>query len=148
MSRFEWTSLALQILTLVAASYFAYTQNVVNDRLARLEDYVSVSAIPDAGGIRFINTGGSNVYIDEVDVDASSTRYDKPRQIAAKADGNSSYFLPVSLELANRKTFDITLKLTDEFGGHWISQHGGGAADDDPKTGAFNVWTYQTKKAD
>ena len=148
MSRFEWISLSLQVVTLIAASYFAFAQNAVNEHIARLEDYVSVSAVPENGGIRFLNTGGSNVYIDEIDVNTSSTVYDRPRQIAAKADGNSSYFWPVSFELANQKSFTITLKLTDEFGHHWISEHGGGATDDDPKTGSFSVWTYQTKKAD
>jgi hypothetical protein len=74
MSRFEWISLSLQIVTLIAASYFAYAQNAVNEHIARLEDYVSVSAVPENGGIRFLNTGGSNVYIDEIDVNASSRK--------------------------------------------------------------------------
>lgn len=148
MSRFEWVSLTLQVVTLFAASYFAFTQGVVNERLARLEDYVSVSAVPDGTGVKFINTGGSNVYIHAINVDGQETNYDIPRQIAAKADDASSYFVPISFETANKKEFSVTLKLSDEFGTPWISQHGGGAADEDPKTGFFNVWTYQTKKAD
>ena len=147
MSRFEWTSLVLQIVTLIAASYFAFSQGVVNDRLARLEDYVSVSAVPEGAGVKFINTGGSNVYINDISIDGQKTTYDKPRQIAAKAGDSSTYFMPISFETANKKDFAITLDLTDEFGSHWISQHGGGATDDDPKTGTFSTWTYQTKKA-
>lgn len=148
MSRFEWTSLVLQVITLVAASYFAFTQGIVNDRLARLEDYVSVSAVPEGAGVRFINTGGSNVYIHRLSIDGEETAYDHPRQIAAKADGASSYFVPIRFETANKKDFSITLHLTDEFGMPWISEHGGGAADEDPKTGLFNIWTYKTTKAD
>ncbi len=144
MSRFEWVSLSLQIVTLVAASYFAFAQGVVNDRLARLEDYVSVSAVPEGAGVKFINTGGSNVYIHSINIDGQETRYSPPRQIAAKT-GDSSYFMPIGFETANKKEFSITLRLTDEFGTPWISEHGGGAADEDSKTAFFNVWTYKTQ---
>lgn len=147
MSRFEWVSLVLQVVTLFAASYFAFTQGVVNERLARLEDYVSISIVPEGTGVRFINTGGSNVYIRSINVDGQETNYDHPRQIAAKADGASSYFMPIGFETANKKDFSITLNLTDEFGTPWVSEHGGGAADEDPKTGYFNIWTYKTTKA-
>ncbi len=147
MSRFEWVSLSLQIVTLAAASYFAFVQNDVNNRLARLEDYVSVSAVPEGAGVKFINTGGSNVYIHAIKIDGQETNYDHPRQIAAKAGDASSYFVPVSFETANKESFEITLKLTDEFGDPWISEHGGSAADADPKTGFFNVWTYKTTSA-
>lgn len=146
MSRFEWVTVALQIFTLGFASYFAFIQNAVNERLARLEDYVSVTAVPDGAGVRLINTGGSNVYINEIEVDGTSTRYDQPRQIAAKAGDASSYFLPITLETANKESFSIRLTLTDEFGSRWISEHGGGAADQSPTEGAFTVWTYKTKK--
>ena len=146
MSRFEWISFTLQAITLVAASYFAFVQNEVNERLARLEDYVSVTALPEDGGVRLINTGGSNVYIHEMTLDGESTRYDRPRQIAAHAEDYSSYFVPVSLETANKETFSISLALTDEFGNEWTSEHGGGAADNDPEVGTFNIWTYQTVK--
>jgi hypothetical protein len=146
MSRFEWITLALQVFTLGFASYFAFIQNTVNERLARLEDYVSVTAVPDASGVKFINTGGSNVYIHEIEVDGAITSYEKPRQIAAKAGDVSSYFLPITLETANKDSFFIRLKLTDEFGEHWVSEHGGGAADQNPSEGAFTVWTYRTIK--
>jgi hypothetical protein len=145
MSRFEWVSLSLQIVTLIAASYFAFAQGAVNERLARLEDYVSVSAVPEGAGVKFINTGGSNVYIHTINIDGQETRYDPPRQIAAKAGDASSYFAPISFETSNKKEFSISLKLTDEFGTLWISDHGAGAADEDPKTGLFNVWTYKTQ---
>ncbi len=144
MTRFEWVSFALQVLTLMAASYFAGVQNTVNDRLARLEDYVSVSAVPEGSGIRFLNTGGSNVYINAISVDGHEEVYTPPRQIAAKSEGASSYFVPISFETANKKEFDIILELIDEFGTPWISRHGGAAADEDPATGLFHVWTYKT----
>lgn len=146
MSRFEWITLALQIFTLGFASYFAFIQNTVNERLARLEDYVSVTAVPDGGGVKFINTGGSNVYIRAIDVDGVRTSYEQPRQIAARAGETSSYFVPIALETANKERFSIRLELADEFDTAWISEHGGGAADQNPNEGAFTVWTYQTKK--
>jgi len=148
MSRFDKISFVLQVITLIAASYFAFAQNEVNERLARLEDYVSVSAVPEDGGIRLINTGGSNVYVHELNIDGDVTRYERPRQIAARSDDYSSYFVPISLETANKSEFSITARLTDEFGDAWISEHGGGAADDDPETGSFNIWTYQTIRKD
>lgn len=147
MTRFEWTTIVLQLITLGFASYFAYIQNEINVRQAEINDYVSVSAIPDQGGIRFLNTGATNVYIEEVDVDASSTKYEPPRQIAAKAGDASSYFLPIDLTTANEPSFTITLKLKDEFGQEWVSEHGGGAADTDTTQGRFSVWTYRTKPA-
>lgn len=147
MPRSEWISLSLQILTLIAASYFAFVQNTVNERLARLEDYVSVSAVPEGNGIKFLNTGGSNVYIHAMLIDEQEIRYDKPRQIAAKAEDASSYFVPIDLATANKESFSVRLELTDEFGDAWISEHGGGAADQDPETGRFNAWTYRTQRA-
>lgn len=146
MSRFDQISFALQAITLVAASYFAFVQNEVNERLARLEDYVSVSAVPADGGIRLINTGGANVYMHELVVDGNTTRYDRPRQIAAHAEDYSSFFVPISLETANKDEFSILIRISDEFGDQWLSEHGGGAADEDPETGRFNIWTYRTVK--
>ncbi len=147
MSRFEFSTIALQLLTLAFASYFAFVQNQINNRQSQINDYVSVSAIPDQGGVRFLNTGATNLYINRVVVDGKETVYDKPRQIAAKTGDASSYFSPISFETANKKEFSLVLDLTDEFGTHWISEHAGAAADEDPKTGLFNVWTYRTRQA-
>ncbi len=147
MSRFEYTTIVLQLLTLGFASYFAFVQNEINNRQARINDYVSVSAVPDNGGVRFLNTGATNVYLDRISIDGVETVYDQPRQIAAKAGDASTYFAPISFDLANKKDFQIELELTDEFGALWISKHGGSAADEDPKTGLFNVWTYRTSHA-
>lgn len=146
MNRFEWASLSLQILTLACASYFAFSQNLINIRQTSLEDYVSVSAVPDGGGVKFLNTGGSNVYIHSLEVDGVQTNYERPRQIAAHTDDASSYYIPVPFETANKKDFLIRLEITDEFGMRWISEHGGGATDEDPATGYFGVWTYRTEK--
>lgn len=147
MNRFEWTSLGLQLLTLCFASYFAFVQNEINNRQAAINDYVSVSIIPDQGGVRFLNTGATNVYLNRITVDGEETVYTQPRQIAAKAGEASTYFAPISFELANKKDFALELDLTDEFGARWISRHAGSAADEDPTTGMFNVWTYRTSRA-
>lgn len=146
MNRFEYTSIGLQLLTLCFASYFAFVQNQINNRQAAINDYVSVSIVPDQGGVRFLNTGATNVYIDKVTVDGEETLYNEPRQIAAKAGEASTYFAPIKFETANKKDFSVILQLTDEFGTRWISRHAGSAADEDPKTGLFNVWTYRTSR--
>ncbi len=147
MSRFEWATIALQLLTLCFASYFAFVQNQINNRLSAINDYVSVSIVPDNGGVRFLNTGATNVYLDRVMIDGEEAVYDEPRQIAAKAGEASTYFAPIKFETPNKKDFAITLELTDEFGMRWVSRHAGAAADEDPKTGLFNVWTYRTSRA-
>lgn len=147
-SRFEWASLCLQILTLGFASYFAFVQNQINLRQASITDYVSVSIVPDQNGVRFLNTGATNVYLDRVTIDGEETVYPEPRQIAAKAGEASTYFAPIGFETANKKEFSIKLELTDEFGSRWISRHAGAAADEDPSTGLFNVWTYRTSRVE
>lgn len=146
MNRFEWVSLSLQFVTLICASYFAFTQNTINERQSRLEDYVSVSIVPEGGGVKFLNTGASNVYIRSIEIDGVKTNYEKPRQIASRTEDASSYYMPITLEAANKKEFPIRLDLEDEFGTHWISEHAGGASDEDPATGYFGVWTYRTVK--
>lgn len=148
MNRFEWTSLGLQFITLCLASYFAFVQNEINNRQAAINDYVSVSIVPDQGGVRFLNTGATNVYLDRITVDGEETVYSQPRQIAAKAGEASTYFSPIKFETANKKEFTIMLELTDEFGTRWVSRHAGSAADEDPKTGLFNVWTYRTSRVE
>jgi hypothetical protein len=146
MSRFERISLALQVLTLFFACYFAYTQNIINERQAKINDYVSITSVPDNGGIRLLNTGATNVYIDAITVDGTRIDYNPARQIAARAVDSSSYFLPISLETANKKSFSISVELTDEFGTRWVSKQGGEAADEDPNTGRFSIWTERTMK--
>jgi hypothetical protein len=147
MSRFEWTTIGLQLLTLGFASYFAFVQNQINNRQAAITDYVSVSVIPDNGGVRFLNTGATNVYLDSITIDGEEIIYDQARQIAAKAGEASTYFAPIKFETANKTDFSIVLELTDEFGTRWTSRHAGAAADEDPQTGLFNVWTYRTSRA-
>lgn len=147
MSRFEWTTIGLQLLTLGFASYFAFVQNQINNRQAAINDYVSVSITPDNGGVRFLNTGATNVYLDRITIDGEEVIYDQPRQIAAKAGDASTYFAPIKFDTANKEEFSIVLELTDEFGARWVSRHAGAAADQDPKTGLFNVWTHRTLRA-
>ncbi|MEO5927467.1 MAG: hypothetical protein ABIO72_02070 [Patescibacteria group bacterium] len=146
MNRFEYASLVLQILTLFLASYFAYTQNVINDRQARITDYVSITAVPDNGGIRLLNTGATNVYINAITVDGERTEYKPARQIAARAIDAASYFVPITLETANKDAFSVRVEIEDEFGTHWISTQGGAKGDDDPATGRFSIWTERTTK--
>lgn len=146
MSRFEYISLVLQIVTLLCASYFAFTQNIINERQARIADYVSVTAVPENGGIRLLNTGATNVYIDAITVDGKRDEYKSPRQIAARAVESASYFVPISLETANKDSFTVRVELEDEFGTRWISVQGGSKGDDDPAAGRFLIWTERTTK--
>jgi hypothetical protein len=144
MSRFERITLVLQIATLFFACYFAYTQNVINERQAKINDYVSLTSVPDNGGIRLLNTGATNVYINTIVADGVKTEYRPARQIAARAIESASYFIPISLETANKDSFQIEVELTDEFGTHWISTQGGEKADEDPNAGRFSIWTERT----
>ena len=146
MSRFEYASLILQVLTLLFASYFAFTQNVINDRQARINDYVSITSVPENGGVRLLNTGATNVYINAITVDGERTAYTPARQIAARAVDAASYFVPISLATANKDSFSIRVELEDEFGTHWTSTQGGSKGDDDPNTGRFLIWTERTVK--
>lgn len=144
MSRFERLSLALQILTLGFACYFAYTQNVINERQAKLNDYVSLTAVPDDAGIRLLNTGATNVYLNAITIDDVKIEYRPARQIAARAVESTGYFIPITLETANKDSFTIQVELTDEFGSRWISTQGGTKADQDPNQGRFSIWTERT----
>lgn len=146
MSRFEYISLGLQIVTMLFASYFAYTQNIINERQARITDYVSVTAVPDNGGIRLLNTGATNIYLNAITVDGTRYDYSSPRQIAAHAVEATSYFIPITLETANKDSFTVHVELEDEFGTRWTSDQVGAKGDDDPHAGRFTIWTERTIK--
>ena len=64
----------------------------------------------------------------------------------ARAIDAASYFVPITLETANKDSFIIRVELEDEFGTRWISTQGGAKGDDDPATGRFSVWTERTTK--
>jgi hypothetical protein len=148
----------LLLSTSLAAIYIGLKQNEINDRLRTLQDYVSVSAVPDQSGkIKLINTGKTNVYLWGFDIPGNKLLFEKPRLIPAGTMESSYYWIdpPVPQDTTKNFVFDFKLYLSDEFEEKWISENGGEmsttAIDQNGKfVPGFNmkVWSYKTYKSE
>jgi hypothetical protein len=153
MNNFEKISIAVQVLTLIAASYIGIVQNQINTRQANLQDYVAIAASPDNTGtkITLLNTGRVNLYIDKIIVGDQTLNYDRPRLLATGTLESSYYWVSPPTALPLDKDFDLKVYVTDEFGTQWVSEHGGqvheyATNDGKSKVRALNLWSYKTEK--
>jgi len=120
--------LVVQVLTLIAASVFAYLQYRINRRLKILQDYTALNFIP--GGtptgpqIQVYNVGKQNLYLHKFEVGNTSHTFSKPRLLPIGGNEKSFYGLPVQvtpMPLVNTE-LNIKLYLTDESSHKYISE--------------------------
>lgn len=155
MSLTDKISLAIQILTLVAATYIGLIQNDINIRQAKLQDFVAIAASPDASGekITLLNTGKVNLYINKIQIGDQTYSYNRPRLLATGTLESSYYWITPPDSLPLEQDFDLRVYVTDEFGAPWLSEHGGQVheysvqVDGKPvKKHALNMWSYKTQE--
>ena len=117
------------LMTFLGAIYIGLKQNEINERLRTLQDYVAVTAVPDASNnkIKLINTGRTNLYLWGFDMLGNNQRLKKPRLITAGTMEAAYYWIdpPQPPDSSKGKfEFEFKLYLTDEFNTKWISEHG------------------------
>ncbi len=141
----------LDIATASGALIFGLWQILINRRLKKLQDYVSLAAIPGqtTGKIELLNTGKINLYLWGFDMVNKKIRLTKPRIITA-GTGNSSYYwidTPNINEIGNNE-FQFKVYLEDDFGKKWLSENGGEIIDGD-KEGEKKiiVWSHKTTRS-
>ncbi len=156
MSLTDKISLAIQLLTLIAATYIGVIQNQINIRQAKLQDFVAIAASPDQSGtkITLLNTGKTNLYINKIEIGSETFSYTRPRLLATGTLESSYYWINPPATLPLDTDFDLRVYVTDEFGDRWVSEHGGQVHEYtntvDGKTVTnrlLNMWSYRTEPA-
>jgi len=147
---FQILTLLFQILIAIGAMYFAWRQTTINKRLKDLQDTVAISFIIDNLQIpgqekplrvfKFLNVGKINIYIHELQIPKMKIVEinGEPRLIPAVGSDVSFFCYPIPDNMLNGD-FKIILKITDEFGKEYISEHGGNF-----NNGFIQTWPYKT----
>ncbi len=129
-------------LALVIVGVYQYN---VDSRLKDLQDYFSISVLPNGEDIAVVNTEKINAYIWGFDLPERSVKFNKPRVIAQGiAPINLWLDIPTLEKFQFDKEFIITLYLEDEFGNKWLSEHGAVRNKDK----GLVIWSYKVIKED
>ena len=117
---FQYWILFVEVLTVIAASAFAFLQYRINNRLKKLQDYVAVNIVPLATplSLQVINVGKINVYLQKYEIGSNKESFAKPMLIPSGS--NSFLLLPIKAYNVGLK-MDVTLCLIDELGEKFIS---------------------------
>jgi len=113
-----------QIVTAVAAIFFAVWQTMINNRLKKLQDYIALNFTPSGSQtgpqILIYNVGKQNLYLHKFEAGTTSHSFDKPRLLAVGGSEKNHYAFPVQVFQVN-KELDIKLYLTDESNEKYVS---------------------------
>ena len=135
----------------IMAVCIGQTQNKINSRLLKLQDFVAISVTPNNDSIALWNTGNSNLYMWGFDMPENNQRFAKPRLISRSTVAN--YWIPIPNlgEISTTTSFDFKLYLADEYGDKWISENGGEAESTkiirdgkEVDVTIIKVWSYRT----
>jgi hypothetical protein len=116
--------LVVQLLTFLAAFYFAWLQYKINDRLRKLEDYVATSIVPDPQGklaLQFVNVGKVNLYLKKYEIGNLVVTFNKEVLLVC-GTGNPNFFVNLPATFIAGMEMPVKLYLSDEFGQKYISE--------------------------
>ncbi len=149
MTKYEMSSLIIQVITATAASVFAIWQIFINIRLKKLNDFVAVAIVPnpspEGGTIKLLNTGKINLYIHGFEINGVAKLLDKGRLLAAASMDSAYYWLPTN-NIPKNGIFDIKVWLTDEYEKKYITLGQGESTERDSNKIEISVWTLKTHK--
>ena len=72
----------IDVVTATGAVVFGIWQVLINKRLAKVQDFIALSIVPDSvsGKIKLLNTGKINLYIHAFEIDKNIKKLDKGSQ--------------------------------------------------------------------
>ena len=105
--------------TLLAAAYFAFRQNSINNRLKELQDYVGLSIVPLSNlRLQTTNVGRTNLYLHKWEVGENVGNFDEP--ILISAEGKTSLIITLMPNSLGKKR--AKFYLTDESKKKFLSE--------------------------
>lgn len=138
----------MQLMATIGIIVFGIFQLLINNRLAKVQDYIALSIIPSDNSIKLINTGKNNLYIHAFEIDGKIKKLDRGRLISSASLDSAYYWIPVDFVPRESNNFGIKIYLSDESGAKYLTEGGGESTKLSDKESRVIVWTYKTTKSD
>ena len=121
---FNILSIILQMIIAIGAIFFALWQTLINSRLKKIQDYVSISLVPTKDTftnefqLQIKNVGKINVYLYKYEIGEQTHSFENARLIASGSD--TFYVVNVPINNLN-KELPVKTYLRDEFNNKYLT---------------------------